>query len=172
MRKDEHLKIVKELEDKIKELEKKISELKVKNTKSEFDSKLNRFIADQRSDALKEVLSKNINNTNYMIKYDKEAKQYFKNSMDRINLDDEKFGALRDFIRQTFPKAIVEMKQEDIPNKSDDDSLSQTFIGEQGEVYKPYHVVDLAILIMNTQKQKLKEILGGDDDFNINNNED
>jgi hypothetical protein len=172
MRKDEHLKIVKELEDKIQELEKEIFELREKNTKSEFESKLNRFIADQRRDALNEVLSKNVSNTNYMIKYDKEAKKFFKDSMQRIQLDDEKFNALRDYIKKTFPQAIIEIKPEDMPKNSDNDNLSQTFIGEHGEVYKPYHVVDLAILIMNTQKQKLKEILGGEDDFNVDNNED
>ena len=166
MRKDEHLKIVKEFEDKIQDLEKEILELKSKNTKSEFDSKLNRFIADQRHDVISEVMSKNINNINYMKEYDKRAKEFYKNSMERINLDDEKFGALRDYIRITFPSAIVEMKPEDMHTSKKKD-LSHTFIGEQGEIYKPYHVVDLAMMIMKTQKEKLNELLGNDD-FDIN----
>jgi hypothetical protein len=87
MRKDEHLKIIKKFDDKIRNLEKKILELKDKNTKLEFDSKLNRFIAAQRHDVISEVMSKNINNINYMKEYDKRAKEFYKNSMERINLD-------------------------------------------------------------------------------------
>jgi hypothetical protein len=62
------------------------------------------------------------------------------------------------------------MKKEDIPTSKHKD-LSHTFIGEQGEIYKPYHVVELAMMIMKTQKEKLNELLGNDD-FDINDFED
>ena len=71
MRKDEHLKIVNTLENKIQKLEKELLELKAKNAKIDFDAKLYKFISDQRRTTLDELLKKNINTTKYMMKYDK-----------------------------------------------------------------------------------------------------
>jgi len=170
MRKDEHLKIVTKLKAEIEILQKRIAELSAENVKLDFDSKLNRLLSDQRADALNKMLSTNINNLKGFAKFDTQFKNFYKESMERINLDNEKFDALTDYIKKTFPDAIVEMKPEPREKRKDDEKLSQTFIGENGEVYKPFHVVDLAILIMNTQKEKLKEITG--DDFDINSDEE
>jgi len=173
MRKEEHLKIVNELTKTIETLQKRIAELSAENTKLDLNLKVQQFISDKNRDIINKMLAKDLQNINFMVEYDKKTKESFNVIMDRIKSDDEKFNTLTNYIKNVFPEFVMESKDETkqrMENK--DDKLSQIFIGENGEMYQPYHVVDLAILIMSTYKKKLKEILGGDDFNTDNNNED
>jgi len=172
MRKEEHLKIIKKFEDTVAKMQIRINELKIESTKFEFDAKLHVFISDQRREMIAEMMEKGLKNMNYMTQYDTKVKNFQKEAMDRITLDDEKFGMLKDFIRNSFPKTIMEQKNIPIiPPKSNNKELSRTFVGEGGEIYTPQHVVDIAILIMKKQNEKLKEIFG-DTDFDLGSDED
>lgn len=168
MRKDEHLKIVNGLEAKIQELERQISDLKNSNSKFEFEAKLNKFIADQRLDAINEVLAKNVNDLKNMKAYDQKVKEYYSKSMARIKLDDEKFIQLKNYIKESFPDSVIELNGNSEEIKKSDKDLSDVYIGEGGRVYQPFHIIDIAILIMRNQRQRLNDILGGED-FDIDN---
>ena len=165
MKKDDHLKIVNKLETEIRKLQKRIGELKIESTKYEFDAKLHLFIAEQRNLMITEMKEHGLKNMNYMAAYDKKVQDYQKQVANRLNIDDEKFNQLREYIRDAFPDATMKPINMNFPkskNASKKD-LSNTFIGEGGEVYAPHHVVDIAIMIMQGQIKKLNEILGGDD---------
>lgn len=167
MKKDEHLKIVSKFEAEIQKLQKRIGELKIESTKYEFDAKLYLFIAEQRNVMITEMKEHGLKNMNYLADYDKKVQNYQKQVSDRLNSDDEKFNQLREYIKDNFPEATMKpintnTQKSKSKSKSNKD-LSNTFIGEGGEVYAPFHVVDIAILIMERQLKKLKEILGGDD---------
>ena len=172
MRKDEHLKIIKEFEDEINTLQKRINELKIESTKYEFDAKLHLFISEQRREMIADMMEKGLKNMNYMTQYDSKVKSFQKEVIDRITLDDEKFKSLKNFIQTVFPSAILEQKNFPVKTNIDDENLSNTFVGEGGEIYTPQHVVDIAILIMKKQNEKLKEILGEDNDYNLGADED
>ena len=172
MRKDEHLKIVKEFEDELNKLQQRINELKIESTKYEFDAKLHLFVSEQRREMINEMMEKGLKNMNYMAQYDSKVKDFQKEVINRITLDDEKFKSLKNFIQTVFPSAIMEQKNFPIQTNIDDENLSNTFVGEDGEIYTPQHVVDIAILIMKKQNEKLKEILGEDDDYDLGSNED
>jgi hypothetical protein len=161
MRKDEHLKIVGEFEATIKELKEEILDLRKITSKSDFEARLSKLIADQRLDMVHDVMSKNITSLKNMKHYDKQVQDYYNQSMARITLDDMKFNTLKNFIKHTFPNAVVEMKPNSpLPPEIVDEKLSNTFIGENGEIFVPQHIIDIAILIMNKQRDQLKEMLG------------
>lgn len=174
MKKEDHLKIVEKLESQIQVLQNRIAELSAESSKFAFDLKIQQVIADQRRELINKMLSSNLKNLNYMLEYDKKNKDMFQKYVERIEEDNQKFDALIDYIKKTFPQAVMPAK--DNPDKFQaptDENLSQTFIGQNGEIYSPHHVVDLAIMIMNSQYKKLKEILGQDDfGFENNNGED
>lgn len=170
MRKDEHLKIVGEFETTIKKLEEEILDLRKITSKSDFEAKLSKLVADQRLDMVHEVMSKNIVSLKNMKQYDKQVQDYYQKSMARITLDDMKFDALKNYIKHTFPNAVMEIKP-DVPPPTEivDEKLSNTYVGENGEIFVPQHIIDIAILIMNKQRDQLKEMLGDrysdDDEF-------
>jgi len=168
MKKEDHIKIVRELELKINELEKHVLEVMAVNAKLHGQVELKDFIVQEKTKSVKEILARNINAANFLAKYDKDVKEFRKNSVERMKMSDIKFFELQNYITKTFPTLVVNMKQDEI-KKEKDENLSDTFIGEHGEIYKPQHIVDVAIVILDMQRKKLKEILGDD---NLNKDTD
>lgn len=171
MKKEEHLKILKKYESKIKRLEKKISQLTAENSKLQLLSTVSKATADQRAVAINSLMKKNINDIKYMQDYEAKVKDYYIVSSERIQFDDNVFHMLKEYILKNFSDAIAEVKP-DTSKDIVDDKLSQTVIGENGKIYAPHHIIEIAIAIMETQKKQLKEILGDDFNSNKNNTED
>lgn len=167
MRKEEHTKIVSGLEAEIKILQNRIGELSKINGQLDFDCKLHKFIADQRIETINKMMSNSINNLKNLSEYEKQFTEFYKQSMERINDDNKKFDELRNYIKKTFPSSIVDLPSFKQNKQMDDEKLSQSVVGENGEIYKSYHIIDAAILIMDNYKNKLKEILGDDDDDDV-----
>ena len=148
-----------ELED----LKKENEQLKTKNIELEFTSKLNRFLADQRAGTIRELLESQTELLRRTLHSD-ENKIILK-MIERIKLDNEKYDELQKYLLKSFPKVLKVQKKDDKQKekpKSDRDDLSQTYIDENGNVYAPQHIIDVAIILISQLKKQIEEILGND----------
>jgi len=141
------------------DLKKENKELQAKIVSLEFESKLNRFLADKRADTIRELLQSH----NDLLKrtlHSEESKVLIK-LIERIKLDNEKYDELQKYLMKTFPKILKIRKNEntDSPTSNRDD-LSTTYIGEDGNVYAAQHIIDVTMIIINSLKKQLEDVLG------------
>lgn len=160
MRKKEHEKIIKEFNDNIKKLELRIHELKIESDKNKIDAKINLFIANQKRDVIDKMMELRLKDMNYFSEYDEKVRHNQKQICDRINMDNEKFELLKKYIIDAFPKFISNGNETMSIESKSNKELSKTYIGPEGQVYTPFHIIDIAILIMKTQIKKLNDIFG------------
>ena len=128
----------------------------------DFSAKLNRFLADQRADAINDLLaSKPTYAKNAISPADQEI---LKKMVERIKFDNDKYEELQKFLMKTFPKVLKvnEPQKEQQKHVSTRDDLSTTYIGENGEVYIPKHIIDVTILLMSKLKEQIESILGSE----------
>lgn len=146
-----------ELED----LKKLNEELRAKIMELEFTSKLNRFIADQRADTINKLLE---SQTNFLKKtLMSDEKEIIRKMLKRIQVDNEKYDELQKYLMKTFPKILKIKKNEDIkPQEQARDDLSQSYIDENGNMYTPKHIIDVAMILMSQLKKQIEDILGNE----------
>lgn len=154
MRKEEHIKIVNELQLKIKELEKQ--NVVYQSFIDDF-----RFLKDEYRDKLDEMAedlySKDLLITVY--------KKNIKDLTERIIESEKKQIELLSFLKDTFPffmnnDTILENDVDLPPDISDDVDLSSSFIGENGKIYSPMNVIDMAMFMLKMQNEQIKKMGG------------
>ena len=83
--------------------------------------------------------------------------------LERIQVDNEKYDELQKYLMTSFPKILkITKKNEKEPSKQNRDDLSQSYIDENGNMYAPKHIIDVAIVLMSKLKKQIEDILGKD----------
>lgn len=160
-----------ELED----LKKENESLKLKILELEFAVKLARFMADTRAGTINKMVQEKIVEVREIIS----ERDLVKKMLERIKMDNEKYEDLRDYLLKSFPhilkspeKIDKNLEKNKIETKRDDGiDLSQTYVGENGQVYAPQHIIDVTMVVIEKLKKQIEDILGtdyiGEDDENL-----
>ena len=143
------------------DLKKNNEELRAKVMELEFTSKLNRFLADQRSETIRELLESQTALLKKTLMSDE--KMIIRKMLERIQVDNEKYDELQKYLMTSFPKILkITKKNEKEPPKQNRDDLSQSYVDEKGNMYAPKHIIDVAIVLMSKLKKQIEDILGKD----------
>jgi hypothetical protein len=150
------------------DLNKENEELKIKIVSLEFESKLNRFLADQRANTIEELLKSQTKILKNKLQSD-ESKMILQ-LVDRIKMDNEKYDDLQNFLLKSFPKALKVTNQDNQDNQDNKDTispkrndLSQSYIDKNGIMYAPQHIIDVTIILIAHLKKQIEDMLGESD---------
>ena len=146
-----------DLKNENKELRSKVVEL-------EFLSKLNRFLADKRADTIKELLESHNQFLKKAILTDE--KLIIKQMLERIQIDNEKYDELQKYLMKSFPKILKITEKDEKQQTTNRDDLSKSYIDENGNMYAPKHIIDVAIVLISQLKKQIEEIMGTDTEEN------
>jgi len=153
----------------LEKLKKENEELKAKIVELEFTSKLNKYIAEQRAETIRELLE--VHNDLLKKSLMSDATQIIKKMLNRIQIDNEKYDELQNYLIKTFPN-LLKIKNDEEENSTLEptrEDLSKSYIDENGNMYAPKHIIDVAIILISQLKKQIEDILGtvdddGDDD--------
>ncbi len=147
----------------IDDLKKINEELKIKIVELEFTSKLNKFIADQRAEIIKEILEEQKDVLKKTLVSDE--KTIIKKMLERIQADNEKYDKLQNYLIKTFPKVVKTRKNNDIKSqKQTNENLSQSYIDENGNMYASTHIIDVTISLISKLKKLVDDMLDENDE--------
>jgi len=146
---------------KTKDLEKEIKNLKEENKKLKLTSDLYKFLADQRAESVNRLLKQENERLRDNLTYGNP--ELVKKAVERIDVDNKKYDELQQFLIKNFPGILKPIETNDKPHTPNREELSSTAIGENGKIYQPKHIIDVAIIIMGHLKKQINDILGNDD---------
>lgn len=144
-------------------------ELLLKDKQIEIESLRNRLKYLEEHIVLRDEKDK-IVSENYKKYSDKWSNDILRITKENFNLkkqvldDMNKFNELHVFISTRFPDTIL--SNDKIPKQQLPDSeLSDTLIGEGGKVYTPKHVINLAIMLIESLLKTIDDITGKSSDI-------